>query len=446
MKKIVFTLMYLCFLSLTIVAQDLNPGQQSQGLLESRNVTVDHCTGIFHYIIPLYTLKSGDYELPISLRYTGKGVKVNDNPGLVGYNWTLDTGGVVTRTVRGGIPDESSLRGYLYFENDTIPLSEDATRVNRHKRDGECDIFTAVFNGKSVNFIIRKEEGNYFTLYAEPLERTDVKIECKHAGRTITGWTVTDNDGTRYNYMRMEWTTGLNKQDEISFNGIFNAQYPSSWHLTSIEPVNSKAIEFKYRGTETNSPLAYQQRETRYYDSYQTKYEYGRPMEMPVFDFEPYKKRFEEYIDAAIAAVQNYDLLLQVEEQVHIFEEGIGWILNPNYDFINEQMSLNRRVLGMGDFSQVSAVSKELLQFLYNLSEQYKSLNYSAYINFRNAYDVMQNCVNGVIKNFLTERVVDAVTTYRIISPILLSITCDETVLFEYNSSYSRLYNIGKET
>ena len=95
MKKIVFTLMYLCFLSLTIVAQDLNPGQQSQGLLESRNVTVDHCTGIFHYNIPLYTLKSGDYELPISLRYTGKGVKVNDNPGLVGYNWTLDRKSVV---------------------------------------------------------------------------------------------------------------------------------------------------------------------------------------------------------------------------------------------------------------------------------------------------------------------------------------------------------------
>ena len=155
------------------MAQDLNPGQQSQGLLESRNVTVDYSTGIFHYQIPLYTLKSGDYELPVSLRYSGKGVKVSDNPGLVGYNWTLDTGGVVTRIVRGGIPDEDYNYGYLKFENDPKPLSEDATRVNRHKRDGECDIFTAVFGGKSVNFIIRKDSNG--DLHAEPLERTDVQ-------------------------------------------------------------------------------------------------------------------------------------------------------------------------------------------------------------------------------------------------------------------------------
>ena len=445
MKKIVFTLMYLCFLSLTIVAQDLNPGQQSQGLLESRNVTVDHCTGIFHYNIPLYTLKSGDYELPISLRYTGKGVKVNDNPGLVGYNWTLDTGGVVTRTVRGGIPDES-LYGYLQFENDTVPLSEDATRVNRHKRDGECDIFTAVFNGKSVNFIIRKEEGNYFTLYAEPLERTDVKIECKHAGRTITGWTVTDNDGTRYNYMRMEWTTELNKQDEISFNGIFNAQYPSSWHLTSIEPVNSKAIEFKYRGTEANSPATYQQRVTNHYDTYQTKYEYGRPMEMPVFDFDAYREDFEEHIDAAMTAVQNYDLQLQVNSQVCLFDSIIGWYRNPNYDFIGEQSIVNHRVLGMGDFSQVSAVSEELLELLLDLSNHYETLDYSASFNFRCAYDVLLDCMNGVIKEYVSERKVNSVIKYKIISPILEAIISDEAVLFGYDSEYEQLCNIEKKT
>jgi hypothetical protein len=247
------------------MAQDLNPGQQSQGLLESRNVTVDYSTGIFHYQIPLYTLKSGDYELPVSLRYTGKGVKVSDNPGLVGYNWTLDTGGVVTRIVRGGIPDEDYNYGYLKFENDPTPLSEDATRVNRHKRDGECDIFTAVFGGKSVNFIIRKD--NNGDLRAEPLERTDVKIECEGSRSFISGWTVTDNDGTRYNYMRTEWTCNLNKQDEISFNGLSNLEYVSSWHLTSIEPVNSKAIEFKYLGTEAYSPLTYQQRENFYYNS-----------------------------------------------------------------------------------------------------------------------------------------------------------------------------------
>ena len=445
MKRLTTLLLLLCCLPFMAMAQDLNPGQQSQGLLESRNVTVDYSTGIFHYQIPLYTLKSGDYELPISLRYTGKGVKVSDEPGLVGYNWTLDTGGVVTRTVRGGIPDESYPYGYLQFENDPTPLSEDATRVNRHKRDGECDIFTAVFGGKSVNFIIRKDDNG--DLYAEPLERTDVKIECVHSGNAIIiGWIVTDSDGTRYNYMRTEWTCNLNKQDEISFNGLSNLEYVSSWHLTSIEPVNSKAITFQYLGTELNSPTTNKRRVTYHNESYKTKYEYGRPMEMPVYDFEAYKKKFEEYIDAAMAAIQDHNIQLQIDSQIYLFDTQWGWYLNPYLDVISELMANNHRVLGMGDFSQVSSVSDELLGLLWELSVKYRTINDFASINFSNAYNVLLECTYGVIKEYVTEREVNNGITYRIISPVLETIICDEKVLFEYDCEYGRLYNIEKKT
>ena len=444
MKKFVCTLLlYLCCLPLTMLAQDLNPGQQSQGLLESRNVTVDYSTGIFHYQIPLYTLKSGDYELPISLRYTGKGVKVSDNPGLVGYNWTLDTGGVVTRTVRGGIPDESFLCGYLHFENDSITLSEDVTSVNRHMRDGECDIFTAVFGGKSVNFIIRKDEG--YSIYAEPLERTDVKIECIQYGWIINGWIVTDNDGTRYTYIRKEWTTDLNKQDLISFNGLSNLEYVSSWYLTRIEPVNSSPIEFKYIGTETDIPTSEKRRVTRYTDTYLTKYEYGRPLEMPLFHLGAYREFFDYYIEEAMEAVQNYDFNLQLNSHLYLFNTQIGWYQNPNYNFILGQMSTNSRVLGMGDFFKASTVSEELLAKLWNLSVHYETLNYSASSNFRQAYNILLDCVNGEAKEYVSEREVNNGITYRIASPILEAIFSDEKILFGYDSEYERLHNIRKE-
>ena len=106
MKKILCTLI-ICLCCITLVCgQNFKPGQQAQGMLESKNVTVDYATGTFHYHVPVYTLKSGDYELPITLDYTARGVRVDDRPGLLGYNWTLNTGGVVTRTVRGGIADE----------------------------------------------------------------------------------------------------------------------------------------------------------------------------------------------------------------------------------------------------------------------------------------------------------------------------------------------------
>ena len=42
-----------------------NPGPEAQNLTERKNVTVDYATGLFHYTVPLYQLKSGDYELPI---------------------------------------------------------------------------------------------------------------------------------------------------------------------------------------------------------------------------------------------------------------------------------------------------------------------------------------------------------------------------------------------
>ena len=444
MKRLTTLLLLLCCLPFMAMAQDLNPGQQSQGLLESRNVTVDYSTGIFHYQIPLYTLKSGDYELPISLRYTGKGVKVSDNPGLVGYNWTLDTGGIVTRTVRGGIPDEDFNYGYLKFENDPTPLLQDATRVNRHKRDGECDIFTAIFGGKSVNFIIRKNDNG--GLYAEPLERTDVKIECANSGNLINGWIVTDNDGTRYTYMRTEWTCNLNKQDEISFNGLSNLEYVSSWHLTSIEPVNSEAIMFEYLGTETNSPTTNQRRVTRCSDTYLTKYEYGRPLEMPIFDFNAYKERFNAYINEAMAAVQDYNIQLQINSQMYLYDSQIGWYQNPYLDDISELMKTNHRVLGMGDFSQVSSVSDELLELLQELSLTYEGYNQIASIYFRNAYNVLLECINGVFIEYVSEREVNNGITYAIASPVLEAITSGEKILFRYDQEYGCLYNIKKET
>ena len=99
MKKILYLLLTLFGCTLLANGQDFKPGQQAQGILESKNVTVDHATGTFHYRVPLYTLKSGAFELPVTLDYTARGVRVDDQPGPVGYNWTLNTGGVVTRTV-----------------------------------------------------------------------------------------------------------------------------------------------------------------------------------------------------------------------------------------------------------------------------------------------------------------------------------------------------------
>lgn len=147
--RILLLLSCIFFLQGMLNAQDLEPGQQAQGYLDSKSMMVDYATGIFHYKIPLFTLGSGDFQLPISLNYSSKGVKYEDACGLIGYNWLLNTGGVVTRTIRGGIADETSFYGYLWAErgSNKTPLVDDTKRVNKRERDGESDIFTAVLTG-----------------------------------------------------------------------------------------------------------------------------------------------------------------------------------------------------------------------------------------------------------------------------------------------------------
>lgn len=84
MKKKLYTLLLCILMGGSVKAQDFSPGPDAQNLTEGKNVVVDHATGLFYYKVPLYSLKSGDYELPISLDYVGKGVKPMVWSGTIG--------------------------------------------------------------------------------------------------------------------------------------------------------------------------------------------------------------------------------------------------------------------------------------------------------------------------------------------------------------------------
>lgn len=437
MKKILSILMLLLCLVLRADAQDFEPGQQAQGLLESKNVTVDYATGIFHYKVPLYTLKSGDYELPVSLDYTGKGVKVEDQPGLVGYNWTLNTGGVVTRTVRGGVPDEDFSSGYLWDDMNETPLHEDEANISRHRRDGECDIFTAVLGGQRVNFILRRKG---YELYGEPLERADVRIECLHQpGKEIEGWVVTDGTGNRYVYLQKEWTCNVAREGMNSQNGVRIKGYLSSWYLSRIEPANSDPICFYYQG-DKDYGCSEGYHIDRFGNTYLTRYTYGRPMEVHTFDFAKYKKEFDEAIDRAMFHIQNQNLRLEMDNSYLILTDEGKWFRNPNFDFAQEQVSQNFRIMGIaGSLKGIEGVSKELMELLSRLEDAYGG-NWEISHSFSMARSVLEKALGDV--DYITERTVNNGTAYRIYTPVLAQIVCKERVVFDYTGKNDRLAGI----
>lgn len=85
--------------------------------------------------IPIYTYKDVDFEIPIFLGYNSSGFLPNKRPSIVGLNWFLNCGGVITRSVNNQ-PDEregnslewtgTNLTGQYYgFKNSPkVPLAK----------------------------------------------------------------------------------------------------------------------------------------------------------------------------------------------------------------------------------------------------------------------------------------------------------------------------------
>ena len=64
-------------------------------------IPVNNYTGRADVTIPIYTIKSGNITILISISYNSGGVKVNDRGSAVGLNWSLNAGGAISKIVKG---------------------------------------------------------------------------------------------------------------------------------------------------------------------------------------------------------------------------------------------------------------------------------------------------------------------------------------------------------
>ena len=85
------------------------------------DVPVSLYTGTPEISIPLYVLQTPQLQLPISLNYHASGLKVEEHASWVGAGWSLNAGGVVSRTIR-GLADELSVPalGYGWFHTEHL--------------------------------------------------------------------------------------------------------------------------------------------------------------------------------------------------------------------------------------------------------------------------------------------------------------------------------------
>lgn len=234
------------------------------------DIGVSYFTGNPNITIPLYELNVRGVRMPISLDYDASGVMPNSLPSWAGQNWTLNVGGVITRTVRGRydewkypkhIESRFIYKPFNYFESHdklTKYLAEGGNYSQLKKDlvygvyDLSPDIFTFHFMGKSGKFFL-DQDGNWRVQsndnleiifdYTKPsnfigslFERyPDTMTDDPQQSKTIAGFVIRDDDGNEYTFGydkgAIDYSTNFWHMSENERNETWHA---SSWYLTKV--------------------------------------------------------------------------------------------------------------------------------------------------------------------------------------------------------------------
>jgi hypothetical protein len=252
MKK--FALVLACFTALGLKAQHNNFNQSpvkpmspdATQFIRYGDIPMDYSTGVPNITIPLHTIISGKISLPIDMSYNASGIKVLDIASTVGLGWSLNAGGLISRTVLG---TDDQLNKPKAFLSSSQALAEKTqcfsnlsfacvlTQEEKFKdafnlfKETQSDRFFYSFNGRSGVFRTDYETGIAKTI---PYSALKVSTGTNNAGP----YTITAEDGTKYIF----------EQPEFSASLPFNPGYNSSYYLTKIESADlTQSINIYYK-------------------------------------------------------------------------------------------------------------------------------------------------------------------------------------------------------
>lgn len=282
--KIAFLLIaVLTYFNLTGLSQDTSntigkvtissPNAASLG--KYGDIPVSYNTGIPNISIPIYDVESGSLKIPISLSYHASGLKVQEQASWVGAGWSLNAGGVITRSVAGA-PDDRGCHSFMGFNNGCTngyytdtgfnsylfvahgsdqcnvgasdgTMADDANFREGYK-DGEPDLYFFNFGNFTGKF--------YFNDDQTPIlvPEADFKIQpFLDANMGFQGFILTTPDGVKY-YFGQTGNNGAVGPYEITIpstvqNGpsVANASI-SSWYLNKIMSADGiDSITFTYQ-------------------------------------------------------------------------------------------------------------------------------------------------------------------------------------------------------
>lgn len=248
--------------SVPYVTNFIPPSPTASSLGKYGQYPVSYYTGVPKIEIPLFEIKEKDITVPISLSYHASGIKVDDVSSWVGLGWSLNAGGVITRTIM-GLPDEHH-NGFLGYngvgakvERYYQELMSESERKTYLKNladgtwDGEPDIFYFNFLGRSGKIV--------FDTNGNPAIIPHQKLQIQGSIQNTTGFTIVAEDGTKFLFDVME-TTRVVRNCNIDL-GDGNERV-TSWYLSKIITPLNTVIQFTYTTEQTSYQLTTQQTKT----------------------------------------------------------------------------------------------------------------------------------------------------------------------------------------
>jgi len=237
----------LCFITVNnLFAQGWNIPQVHPPTSEAFNKSIlseqsTQPSGQFNYSVPIYNLALKNIAIPISLDYTS-GIKVNNIGGSVGTSWNLNTGGIITRTVRDKI-DENSTKYLPNYEDLKTKKDDEWKKLTNHElTDSEYDLFNfSLPNGINGEFFIEKDLKIIYN------GKDNLKITAKWVNPKVgvfLEFEIIDNQGNKYilggdGFVEKSKTQALGQ----SANKL---EYTSAWFLKQIVTRSNEIVDFTY--------------------------------------------------------------------------------------------------------------------------------------------------------------------------------------------------------
>jgi YD repeat-containing protein len=209
---------------------------------------VDLSTGVPGISIPIYTIDSHGFKLPITLDYHASGVKVDQEATWVGLGWNLNAGAQIILSVRDGVDEGSGFPD--------IPTPSELNYWNQHPYAFNSPYFNELGQSRVKDvyqFSSPTAKGNF---YIRNRNRNDVVVFPPDAFRVELqgddGFRITDASGNIYFFESTR---------EVSYRtDTHHDYYTSAWYVDKIQIPHKDIINFTYQDDGTIEDYSFSQR------------------------------------------------------------------------------------------------------------------------------------------------------------------------------------------